>query len=154
MNSWVHRIALLYNKLINWSSNLQSLFLFWMRLTWGPQFFLLGMAKLQQPEQASAILPSSSAYVLGYMVCIGSILLLMGLASRLIALPLIITMLIELKTTYHDTISEWKFLIEPSLVSHEQAYPFLITALLILIFGPGKLSFDGWLKRWIHKKKS
>jgi hypothetical protein len=34
------------------------------------------------------------------------------------------------------------------IVLHDTAFPFLATALIILIFGPGWISVDGVVRRW------
>jgi uncharacterized membrane protein YphA (DoxX/SURF4 family) len=31
----------------------------------------------------------------------------------------------------------------------QNPYPFLITTLLVFIFGPGRISLDAWIKRWV-----
>ncbi len=159
-NSWIHSLAALYEKLIKWMSNLQSLFLLWIRLTWGPQFFIMGAQKLSNLGQSVELFtslgyshPLFHTYFTGYIEMIGGILLTAGLASRLACIPLTLTTLGILSKAHASTISEWTFITHPSLVSHQPPYPFLITALLILIFGPGKLSLDAWLRRlWLKKK--
>jgi len=146
---WLYNsITALYLRLIKWSSNLQSLFLFWMRLTWGPQFIVMGLTKLRNPEEATLLLTTTGAYI--EVIC-GS-LLLVGLASRLAAIPLVFTTLELFNKVPPTTFSEWKFFTHPSLIAHQPLYPFFITALLVLIFGPGRISIDAWIKRQLHKK--
>jgi len=159
LNPWLNAISSFYIWLVKWSSNLQSLFLLWMRLTWGPQFFLMGWHKLKDLESSTQFFASLGSshplfhtYLVGYTELICGLLLIAGLASRLAALPLVFTTLAILATAHSPAISEWKFITHPSLIAHAAPYPLLITALLILIFGPGRVSLDAWIKRQIHKK--
>jgi putative oxidoreductase len=130
-----------------------------MRLTWGPQFFVMGAQKLANLSESTESFtslgfshPLFHSYVAGYIELIGGIALIIGLGSRLFTIPLIITTLTILSKAHGSPISEWKLLTHPSLISHQPPYPFLIVALLILIFGPGKLSIDGWIKRRLQQK--
>ena len=52
-NPLLHFIAVVYEKIVGIGSNLQSLFLLWVRLTWGHQFYLTGMGKLHNIEQTA-----------------------------------------------------------------------------------------------------
>lgn len=117
----------LYSYVVAAGSNLQSLFLLYMRLTWAHQFFL------QE----------------GALGTIFGLLLFIGLLSRLAAIPLIVISLIELSTVHAPSISEFRFLFQPMSLVQQKPYPFLITGLLIFIFGPGRISVDAWIKRWV-----
>jgi putative oxidoreductase len=126
-----------------------------MRLTWGHQFILTSLNKLGRVEQIAEFFatlqfshPLFLAYFVGYIELIGGFCLCVGFASRLAALPLAIIMLTALNTAHHSSISHFRFLFEPLHLVAQTPYPFLITALLVFFFGPGKISIDGWLKRW------
>ncbi len=158
-NPVLHFIASFYERLVKYSSNCQSIFLLWMRLTWGHQFLLIGLSKLHHIDTTiqfftSLHIPSPvfHAYFVAYLETIGGILLILGLASRLIAIPLAFTMLIALATAHAEKLSQLKFITDPSALVHEAPYPFLITSLLVLFFGPGRVSIDAWLKRWAHRQ--
>lgn len=149
-----------YLWLIKGSSNLQSLFLLWMRLTWGPQFIVLSLQRLNNLGQSIEFFsslgfhhPLFHTYLVGYIELIGGILLTVGLASRLAAIPLVFTTLAILSRAHVPALTEWKFITHPLLAANEAPYPFLIAALLVLIFGPGRVSLDGWIQRIIHKKR-
>lgn len=78
-----------------------------------------------------------AAYMATSMECIGSVLLLIGFLSRPMAFGfLIMTAVIE-------------FLVYPGLSVHKI---WAILLGMILIFGPGKLSVDHWIKRYAMKK--
>jgi putative oxidoreductase len=119
----------------------------------------MGSEKLKNINEASEFFtslgfshPIFHSYLTGYIELIGGLLLIIGFASRLAAIPLMFATLTILTAAHTPAISEWKFFTHPSLIAHQSPYPFLITTLLILIFGPGLFSIDGWVKRWLHKR--
>lgn len=158
-NPFIHFIAAFYGWLVRMSSNLQSLFLLWMRLTWGHQLLMTGLGKLASIDKVVQLFISLGipyahfqAYVVSYVELIGGILLIIGFASRLIAIPIIVVMITALSTAHAHTLSHFQFIFAPSKLVHEAPYPFLITALLVFIFGPGRISIDAWLKRWVERQ--
>ncbi|MDE3045179.1 MAG: DoxX family protein [Verrucomicrobiota bacterium] len=159
-NPFLEFISSSYNWLVEWSSNCQSLLLLWMRLTWGHQFFLAGSGKLANIDQTVQFFstlctayPYFCAHLVGYLELIGGLLLMVGLASRLVTIPLIITMIVALTTAHSHILAHFRFLTHPSAFVNEGPYPYLITCLLVLVFGPGRFSLDAWIKRWAHKQK-
>jgi putative oxidoreductase len=84
-------------------------------------------------------------------------LLLVGLASRLAALVLtgnfIVAMLTVQLSNYNSSFKDlgaaiWK---DQSPILSDTAFPFLATAIIVLLFGPGNLSVDGII-RYFRKK--
>ncbi len=155
-NPALNRTDKLYSFLIKIGSNLQSLFLFYMRLTWGHQFFIIGMGKLSNIQQTADFFsslnfsfPLFDAYLVGIFEAVCGLLILVGFASRLAAIPLIVIMLTALSTAHAPEISNFRFLLEPLSLVKQTPYPFLITSLLVFIFGPGRISLDAWLKHWV-----
>ena len=153
---WTDRI---YSFIIKIGSSLQSLFLLYMRLVWGHQFFMAGLFKFGHiytiaPFFASLHipLPLFSAYLVATIETVCGFLLFIGFASRLAAIPLIFVMLTALSTAHAPELSNFRFLFEPLALVQQEPYPFLITALLVFIFGPGRVSIDAWLKRWIERQ--
>ncbi|MBI4212209.1 MAG: DoxX family protein [Deltaproteobacteria bacterium] len=121
--------------------------LFLLRLYFGWQFFMAGKGKLVNPEQVAGFfqtlsipLPQVSAYLVGSVEMIGGILLLLGLASRLAAVPLAITMIVAYLTAHIDTVKN--IFADPKALMVEEPFLFLLTLLFVLAFGPGKLSLD------------
>ena len=154
-NPILHFIAAVYERIIKIGSNLQSLLLFWMRLTWGQQFLSHGLAKLHDIEGTAQFFasldihhPYFHAHLVGYTEAIGGLCLMVGLASRLVSIPLIVIMVTALSSAHINIFERFRFVLEPSMLSNSAPYPFLITAMLVLIFGPGRISLDAWLKRW------
>jgi putative oxidoreductase len=114
--------------------HLQSLFLLILRLTWGQQFFLTGLGRYADGHFFLATIET---------ICGG--FLFIGFASRLAALPLICTTFSFLVT--HHVFDGFDFISNPSLLVHSSPFPYLMTALIIFVFGPGRISLDGWIKR-------
>ncbi len=148
-----------YNKIIHFFSNLQSVFLFLIRLTWGHQFFLIGYKKFQSLGATAQFFdslfipfPHFSAYLVAFIELVGGICLVLGVGSRLVAIPLSIVM-ITAYSTAHVHIFSLSLLWNPSLLVKESPFPFLLTCLIVLIFGPGKISLDGWFKRILGHRK-
>lgn len=158
-NPILHRIESIYNLFLKLGNNLQSLFLLYMRLTWGHQFMRGGWAKLHAMDETAAFLaslnfhhPLFNAYCLGISELLFGACLFIGLASRIVTLPLIWITLIALSTAHAADISNFRFLLEPLALVRQPPYPFLITCILVFCFGPGRVSIDAWLKRWAAKK--
>jgi putative oxidoreductase len=149
------------SKIIFSGEHLQSLFLFYMRLVWGHQLFLIGLIKLHTIDEVANSFttlnipdPLLTAYLVAIFETIGGIGLFLGLASRFAALPVIVIMSSALHLAHPEAFTEFRFLFEPHLLVQQAPYPFLLTALLTFIFGPGRISIDAWIKRWAsHQPK-
>jgi putative oxidoreductase len=146
----------LYGAIVKIGSNLQSLLLLYMRLTWGHQLFFIGLNKLKHiPDtiqlftQLNIPYPTFHAYEVGLLENIGGFLLIIGFASRLISIPLIILFITALSTAHKEALTHYKFVTEPFSLVLQQPYPFLMTSLMVFFFGPGRISLDAWLKRWV-----
>ncbi len=74
----------------------------------------------------------------------GGVLLFLGLATRLIAIPLTINMLMAYITADREALSS--IFSDPDSFYAAAPYTFLIASLIVLIFGAGKLSMDKLLK--------
>ncbi len=155
----LHAIARIYGFIIKVGSNLQSLFLLYMRLTWGLILIVSGIGKLHAIEKTAAYFttlhishPYFNAYLVGWVEFLGGICLTIGFASRLAAIPLIFLLVTALGTAHAGNISHFRFLFDPLTLVNQTPYPFLITCLMVFVFGPGRLSIDAWLKRWSEKR--
>jgi putative oxidoreductase len=140
----------LYGQLVAIASILQSPLLLAIRLYWGWQFFTTGKGKLlalgQTTEFFSSLglpFPSVNAFVAGATECFGGLFLLVGLASRLTALPLIFTMLVAYFTADREALNG--IFHDPDAFVTATPFLFLFASLLIFVFGPGVFSLDHWL---------
>jgi len=137
----------LLNKFETVASWLQSPLLFVIRFYWGLSFARTGWGKLMHLDKTAAFfadlgipVPKLNAIMAGSTECVGGALLLVGLFSRVVSLPLIFTMLVAYATADRDALNAI-FSDTDKFVS-AAPFLFLLAALVVLVFGPGKLSLD------------
>ena len=130
-------------------SCLQSPLLLAMRLYWGWQFFQTGKGKLMNLDRTTGFfeslhipMPHLNAVVAGSTECFGGLLLLLGLGSRVLTIPLIFTMCIAYATA--ETEALHSIFSDPDKFVSAAPFEFMLTAIIVLVFGPGKFSLD-WL---------
>lgn len=141
--------ALLYGWIIKIAEYcLQPLFLLIVRLYWGWQFFGTGKGKLMDIPKVTGFFqslhisyPGVNAYIAGSTECFGGLLLLIGLASRVITVPLIFTMIIAYITASPDAVKN--IFSNPDGFTGADPFLFFLAAVIVFIFGPGPLSVDG-----------
>jgi putative oxidoreductase len=133
---------------------LQSLFLLVIRLYWGWQFFLTGKGKLMNLQKTTEFfqslgipLPHLQAIGCGIVECVGGLLLLVGLFSRLIQIPMMILLIVAYLTA--DIERARAIFSDPDKFLGADEFLFLFAVVLVLLFGPGKFSID-----WIIRKMS
>ncbi len=139
-----------YRLLIRVSSSLQSPFLLAVRLYWGWQFMQTGWGKLTDINKVIGFFtdlgipaPALNAYFVSALEFGGGLLLILGLGSRLIALPLVIDMIVAYITADREAL--FSIISAPDKFSAAAPFTFLIASLIVLIVGPGKASIDGFL---------
>ena len=126
---------------------LSDVFLLVIRLYWGWSFMVAGWGKLMNVSSTATYfaslgipLPGVNAVLSGVVESLGGLLLLLGLGSRLVTPVLIFNMIVAYATAHT---SEAK-----ALFSHPNDFvtapPFLhlLTSVIVLIFGPGRVSLD------------
>lgn len=135
---------------------LRDPFLFAIRLYWGWQFFMTGKGKLGNLEGtaeffASLGLPAAKlqALLAGGTECLGGLLLLAGVFSRVVTLPLIFTMVVAYLTAHREVVTGiWA---DSDAFVTAPPFLFLFASCIIFVFGPGRWSVDGWLQG--HSRK-
>lgn len=137
---------------------LQHLFLLAIRLYWGWAFHLAGCTKFEKIEGVTAFFqslaipfPETMAYLVASLECIGGLLLIFGLASRLISLPLAVTMAVALLTAHAE--GALQLFSDPSKFVAQAPVTYLLASLTIFLFGPGRLSIDAAIKYLFTRKK-
>jgi putative oxidoreductase len=132
------------------AGSLQSPFLLLVRLYWGWQFAQTGWGKFNNLEKVTGFftslgipLPGPTAHFIAGLELGGGILLAFGLVSRPIALLLATNMLVAYITA--DRQALFSVISDPDKFSGAAPFTFLIASLIVLIFGPGKLSVDAWI---------
>lgn len=126
---------------------LQPVLLFLMRLWWGWSFFVAGKGHLSDIDSTAAQfakwgvpLPKLNVILAGSTECVGGLLLLVGLCSRLISVPLMFTMLVAYLTA--DREAFFAFFSDTDKFVSATPFQFLLTCLIVFAFGPGVISLD------------
>src|ERR1700730_2386821 len=109
--STINTLRSLYRRLINVLSSLQSPFLLAVRLYWGWQFAQTGWGKLTNIGKVVHFFtelgipaPALNAFFVSGLEFAGGLLLLLGLGSRLIALPLTVDMIVAYMTADREAL--------------------------------------------------
>jgi putative oxidoreductase len=150
-------MKLLNAKIAEWlapeRSFLQSAILFFIRLYWGWGFFQTGKGKLMDIEKPTEFFqslgipfPHTQAILVGMTECVGGLLLLLGLASRVISIPLTILLVVAYLTA--DLEIAKNIFNNPDKFLAADEFLFLIAVVFVFAFGPGKFSID-----WIVRRK-
>lgn len=140
----------IYNKVTKIGDGLTSPFLLVVRLYWGWQFFITGRGKLQNISRTSEFfanlhipLPVLNAYLVGTVEMVGGLALFLGLASRLASVPLLGVLTVAYLTAHFDAVRQ--IFSNPDAFTGEGAFLYMMACLIVLIFGPGKISLDNLL---------
>ena len=148
----------LYRGLIVFARALRSPFLLLVRLFWGWQFFVAGKGKLMNLEKTTAFFdslhipfPHAQAILAGGTECIGGLLLLIGLASRLISIPLMTVMVVAYLTA--DFAAARAFFTDPDKFVASDEFLFLFAAVIVFVFGPGLFSVDGLIGKYFRRNR-
>jgi putative oxidoreductase len=152
-------IARGYGLLIAVASRLQSPLLLALRLYWGWQFFEDGKGKLLNLQNIAGYFgntlhipfPYFNACLASATECIGGLLLLAGLGSRLVSLPLIFTMIIAYLTAEFDKVKH--IFSDPDKFVSADPFLYLLACVIVLVFGPGVFSLD-WVLAKRQRRKS
>ncbi len=135
----------------------QSPLLLLIRLYWGWQFAQTGWGKLQHLDRVAGFFqtlnipaPHVNALIVALSELVGGILLALGFGSRVVALVLFFDMSIAYVAGDREALGS--ILADPGKFYGADPYTFWFAALLILIFGPGRLAIDTLLAaRFSHR---
>lgn len=154
MNTIRNSVVRAYELLVTVANFLQSPFLLALRLYFFWQLFLTGKGKLSNMGKVIDFFtslgipaPALNAYFVSGLECFGGLLLIIGLASRPLALLIVISMSVALVTADFEAVSS--IFSDPDKFVKADPFPFLLAALIVLVFGPGLYSIDTLLKRWV-----
>jgi putative oxidoreductase len=127
----------------------QSFFLLLVRLYWGWQFMQTGWGKLANLDRFSMFfksldlpVPGPLAILVGALELVGGFLLVAGLFSRLIAVPMTVSMTSAYLAVPSNREALLAIFSDPGKFYGADPYTFLFAVLLVLIFGPGWFSVD------------
>jgi putative oxidoreductase len=157
MKKLIYLFAKAYGWLIYCGNLLQHPILLIMRLYWGWGFIQTGMGKLKSLDKVTDFFqslgipyPHQEAILAGCTECVGGLLLIAGLASRLICIPLAILLLVAYKTAETEALQA--IFSDPDKFTAATPFLFLLAVLIVLSFGPGVFSLD-WVIGKIYRKK-
>lgn len=149
-------IEVVYDRVTEILAYFKSPFLLALRLVWGWQFFQAGKGKLGNIgpvieffQGLGIPFPAFNAHLVGITECFGGLFLLLGLASRMAAIPLTITMVVAYLAADFEAVKT--FFTDSDAFVKAAPFPFLITSLTVLIFGPGIFSIDALIRRRLKK---
>ena len=147
--SAVNSLETSLTKLGSW---LQSPLLFLIRLWWGLSFAQTGWGKLMHLEKttnffASLNLPAPklNAIAAGTTECLGGVLLLLGLFSRIVSPALIGVMLVAYATADREALGS--IISDTDKFTGAAPFLFLFAALIVFVFGPGTWSLDALMRK-------
>jgi|GEM_PF-232355 len=139
----------------------------------GYQAMVAGMAHLQHFDKTTDFfrslnipMPALNVVIAGSTEFFGGMLLMFGVAARLVAIPFTFNFVIaiisvhladydaKLSTLQKLWVFAGKVVNNQDVVLKDDAFPFFFVGLMVLIFGPGKLSLDYiFLRRLFHRKR-
>ncbi len=152
-NSLVAGVSSLYDLLGRIGNHLQSPILLFMRIVWGGQLIQAGVGKLMHIDKPIGYFtdlhipfPVENAWLVGFTETFGGLFLVLGLLSRLTSIPLTINFIVAYITTEQEGLKDL-LSFDTGKFTADAAFPFLATAVIVLIFGPGIFSIDYLIAR-------
>lgn len=159
MTKALARIQSLHAWFVKLVSSLQSPFLLIVRLYWGWQLIQSGWGKLHHLSNVTEFftslglpMPAQTALAISCLEFFGGIFLAVGFLSRLTSLALTINMIVAYITADREAL--FSVFSDPDKFYAAAPYTFLITSLIVLLFGPGRLSIDTLLEHCFGKPKT
>ena len=147
MSKLIAQVRQWHDHIFNLVSFLQSPFLLLLRLYWGWQLAQSGWGKLHHlsnvGEYFSTLglpMPAQMAVFIACVEFFGGIFLALGLASRVTGLVLAVNL--TMAYVIGDREALLSFFSDPDKFVAAAPFPFLMVALIVLIFGPGRISAD------------
>lgn len=144
LSSGFNRLNGLLATIAGW---LRSPLLLVIRLWWGWSFFVTGKAHLSQLARTTSFFaslhipfPRANVILAGGTECVGGLLLLAGLFTRIISVPLMFTMLVAYITADNEALHA--ILSDTDKFTGATPFLFLYAAVIVFVFGPGRISLD------------
>jgi putative oxidoreductase len=153
MNDIANKLYKIYTSILNKG---QSPFLLAVRLYWGWQLAQSGWGKLHNLGKVTEYFQSinvpmahMTAVGVSTLELVGGVLLFVGLASRLIALPLTINMIAAYYFGDHEAL--FSIFSDPGKFYAADPFTFLVASAIVLFFGAGGFSIDYLIGRLLAK---
>lgn len=159
MTTLVFRLRRIYLRFFEGVDYLHSPFLLAVRLYWGWQLVESGWGKLHNLDKVTEYftslglpVPAQTAVIISCVELFGGIFLALGLLSRLTALVLTVNLIAAY--VIGDREALFSIFSDPDKFYAAAPYVFLIASLIVLIFGPGKVSLDTLLDKAVGKAEA
>lgn len=98
-------------------------------------------------ESLGIVAPKFNAYLAASTEMAGVFLLLFGLGTRLISIPLIITLIVAIKTVH------WGNGFSVGDNGYEIPLYYILMLIVLTAFGGGKISLDFLIKKFVYKER-
>lgn len=149
-----NKIVLLYNRITEKLENLSDILLFAIRIVLAYGFYITASMKWQNIGgvaewfgELGIPFPTINAYLAATTEAVGVVLLVLGLATRIISIPLIVTMIVAIVTVH------WQNGFEAGNNGFEIPLYYLLFLFILLIKSSGKYSFDYFLEKKLNGHK-
>jgi putative oxidoreductase len=136
----------------------QDLLLFLIRIFWGWGFFEAGKGKFMNFERTTNFFsslnipfPEINVFIAASTEMFGGLLLLIGLGSRIVPLPLIFTMIVAYLTAHTEELSY--FFSDTGKFIAAEPFLFLLASLIVFLFGSGRISTDYIIRKLSKQNK-
>jgi putative oxidoreductase len=147
MSRMIEKVSQWHEQFFGLVSYLQSPFLLFVRLYWGWQLAQSGWGKLHHLSNVGEYfgtlglpMPAQMAVFIACVEFFGGIFLVLGLASRITAL--VLTVNLTMAYVIGDREALLAFFSDPDKFIAAAPFAFLLVAVIVLIFGSGKISAD------------
>ena len=154
MSTAQNPISKLYALFVRVATGLQSPLLLVVRVYWGLQISQNGWGKLHNLSHVAEFFaslglpaPGATATFVASFEFVGGIFLAIGLLSRITALGLVIDMFTAYITSDREALFSFLSLSNAAKFYNADPFIFLAVGLVVLVFGPGKISLDYFLDR-------
>jgi putative oxidoreductase len=135
---------------------LQCFTLLFIRVMIGWLFFGTGRGKLAHLDKTTAFFadlglpaPAFHATLVGSLEKFGGLMIVAGLLTRLVSFPLLITMVVAYMTAHREDAFQ-----SISDFADQTPFPYLLGLMVLLAFGPGRVSLDCFIwKRLLPANK-
>jgi putative oxidoreductase len=152
MSYLYNRVQYLHDRFFNLVTYLQSPFLLFVRVYWGWQLAQSGWGKLHNLSNVTDFFtslnlpyPAQTAVFISCVEFFGGIFLALGVLSRMTALVLTINMIVAYVTADREALLS--VFSDPDKFYAAAPYTFLVTSVIILLFGPGKFAVDALVRK-------
>jgi putative oxidoreductase len=157
MNSITQLCQRGYAVLVSAADVVRSPILLIVRLYFFWQLFQIGLGKMSNIAKVAEYfgslgvpLPELNARITCGVETFGSLLLILGLATRPVAL--VVAFVMTVAYVAGDRAAVLQVFSDPDQFVKAAPFPFFVTALILFFAGPGWISVDAWLKRFFGEK--